>query len=377
MSIFDKFKRNKDDEAAVSSVQNAEEESGDVEFSEHNEKQDKSKKSSVKKVVDAIDVAKNAYTDVVEPFYVSWIKPIRDNWPQIKRRWNALVTIVSIVFFLLYVPMLLFTKIANGLSLGWDIALYVCLGVYVVSFIIMIAVYIASSKSASTKASKRRKRAFKVIMLVLRIASVALSITAIAVSGVSEYIVLDTILLVIAITSIVFTSLSLVFDGLIGFIKWLVSPAKKRRKFSFVAFEWKQALDEGRREQNKKAKKAYDKNSARVAECLDNHLLPFFGKAYIDAIDGNNIKSFLETLPEDDKNVCEWVFKDMFEYAVICNYIKKNPCKGLGLSGDIAKEKPPKRKKEGGRLSRFKSLFKRKEKVAETEEDEEDVTDGD
>lgn len=374
MSIFDKFKRNKDDETAISSANNAVEESDGVEFYEHNDKQEKGKKNSVKKVVDAIDVAKNAYTDVVEPFYVSWIKPIRDNWPQIKRRWNALVTIVSIVFFLLYVPMLLFTKIANGLSLGWDIALYTCLGVYVVSVIIMVSVYIASSKSASTKASKRRKIAFKIIMLVLRIASVALSITAIAVSGVSEYIVLDTILLVIAITSIVFTSLSLVFDGLIGFIKWIISPAKKRRKFSFVAFEWKQALDEGRREQSKKVKRAYEKNSSKVAECLDNYLLPFFGKAYIDTIDGNGIKSFLETLPEDDKNVCEWVFKDMFEYAIISNYIKKNPCKGLGLSGDIAKEKPPKRKKEGGRLNRFKSLFKRKEKAVE-EEDEEDLTD--
>lgn len=374
------FKRKKKDETAVTAVvpvdnaaQNDDED--EVEYIEPKAKIEKQKKKNkIEKVFDAIDMAKG-FKSSFDEVYSTWIKPIIDNRAQIKRRWNGLVTAISVVFFLLYVPILLFTKISKGLSLGWDVALYTCIGVYVAAVLVMLAITIASGKSTSTQASKRWRKASGIVLFIVRIASFALSITAIVVSGVGESAALDTVLMVLAITSIIFTSLSLIFGGAVGFFKWLISPAKIRRKFSFVVFEWKQTLDEGKREQDKKVKKAYAKNADRVAQCLDTYLLPAWGKAYIDAIDGDKILHILGTLPEEEKNICEWIFKDLFDYALACKYIANNPCDELSLEGDILRERAAKRPKAEPNNNFFASLFRRKITPDQTVPDIDDLPD--
>ncbi|MGN0805435.1 MAG: hypothetical protein ACI4MC_00225 [Candidatus Coproplasma sp.] len=375
------FKKKKKDETAVTAVTSADDTAQDngedFEYIEPKAKQERQKKKNIFNTIGDITETVKGFKSSFDEVYSTWIKPIMDNRAQIKRRWNWLVTTISVVFFLLYVPILLFTKIAKGLSLGWDIALYTCIGVYVAAVIVMIIITVASGKSTSTQASKRWRRASSIILFVVRIASFALSITAIVVSGVGESGALDMVLMVLAITSIVFTSLSLIFGGAVGFFKWLISPAKIRRRFSSVAFEWKQTLDEGKREQDKKVKKAYAKNVERVAGCLDNYLLPSLGKAYIDAVDGDKIMYILSALPEEDRNICEWIFKDLFDYALSCRYVPTNPCEELNLEGDIARERPPKRRKEEGSSSRniFASIFKRRSTPDQAAE-EEDSSDG-
>ncbi len=339
------FKRKKKKEAAVSAVATVEEQL--TEEQDEVKPQPEKKKFGLGQIGEVVEVVKGVKSSFDE-VYNTWIKPIVDNRAQIKRRWSALVTAISVVFFLLYVPILLFSKIAKGLSLGWDVALYICIGIYVVAVAVMVIITVASGKSTSTQTSKRRHKAATVMLFVVRIASLALSITAILVSGKGESTALDTILMVLAITSIVFTSLSLIFGGAVGFVKWLISPAKIRRKFSFVAFEWKQTLDEGKREKDKKTGKAYAKHSDRVAACLDKYLLPTFGKAYIDTVDKDKLLFLLGQLPQEDINLTEWTIKDLFEYAFNCGYVADNPCEGLELTGDIAKEKPQKRKREEG-----------------------------
>ncbi|MGN0813088.1 MAG: hypothetical protein ACI4MQ_06250 [Candidatus Coproplasma sp.] len=381
MGIFDKFKRNKKDETAAAAVAAAEDTAQDVgEEEEYLEPKAKPAKPDKKKnifntigdITETVKGVKSSFDEV----YSTWIKPIMDNRAQIKRRWNGLVTAISVIFFLLYVPILLFSKISKGLSLGWDIALYTCIGVYVAAVVVMLVITVASGKSTSTQASKRWRKASSVILFVVRIASFALSITAIVVSGSGESTALDTVLMVLAVTSIIFTSLSLIFGGAVGFFKWLISPAKIRRKFSFVAFEWKQSLDDGKRGQDKKCKKAYVKNADRVAECLDNYLLPTWGKAYIDTVDADKIEGVLNTLPEEERNICEWAIKDLFDYALTCKYVADNPCERLELEGDIVKERPPKRQKvDGGKGKGLLSLFKRKS-TPDQAEDTQDAADG-
>lgn len=371
MGIFDRIKRNKKGEtaAAVAPAEDTAKDIGeDEEVAERKGKQDKSKKGLLDTIGDITDTVKGVKSTFDE-VYTTWIKPIKDNWPHIKRRWNGLVTAISVVFFLLYVPILLFSKIAKGLSLGWDIALYTCIGVYVASVIVMVVITIASGKSTSTQASKHMHTAGKIILLVVRIASLALSITAIVISGSGQSSALDTILMVLAITSIIFTSLSLIFGGAVGFFKWLISPAKIRYKFSFVAFEWKQSLDEGKRNQDKKFVKAYAKNAERVALCLDNYLLPAWGKAYIDTVDEDKLEGVLNSVPEEDKNLCEWVIKDLFDYALTSKYVANNPCEKLALTGDIVKERPPKPQKAEKKDGFFARLFNKKSSPDQTEEE--------
>lgn len=360
MSIF---KRKKNDELALTSVVAAEAdvcEDGDTEFIQP-KRQPEKKCGLFGQVGDVIDTVKGVKSSFDE-VYSSWIKPIMDNRAQIKRRWNGLVTAISVIFFLLYVPILLFSKIAKGLSLGWDVALYTCIGVYVVAVAVMILLTVASGKSANTQAAKRWRKASGIILFVVRIASLALSITAIFVSGEGESTALDTVLMVLAITSIIFTSLSLVFGGVVGFFKWLIAPSKIRYKFAFVAFEWKQTLDDGVRITNKRVKKAYAKNAARVGECLDKYFLPSLGKLYVDGVDGEKLFALLNGVEESDKNLCGWIAGDLFAYAKGCRYIDADPCEEFGVTGDILREKP--QKQQRGEQRKRKRLIGRKKPLS-------------
>lgn len=330
------------------------------------------KKGVFNQIGDVVDVVKGVKSSVDE-IYGVWIKPVMDNRAQIKRRWNALVTAISVIFFLLYVPILLFSKIAKGLSLGWDVALYTCIGVYVAAVIVMAAITVASGKSSSTQASERWRKASGIMLFIVRIASLALSITAIIISGSGESSALDVILMVLAIVSIVFTSLSLIFGGAVGFFKWLISPAKIRRTFSFVALEWKQSVDEGSGGQSRSFKRTYNKYRDKVAACLDGYLLPALGKTYIDTVGGDKLTSVLGGVPEEDRNLTEWVVKEVFEYALGCGYAAENPCDGLELEGDLAREKA-KRADGEGVMGRFASLFKRR---PAPQDGDDDFPDGD
>ncbi|MDE6373336.1 MAG: hypothetical protein K2L72_02460, partial [Clostridia bacterium] len=141
-----------------------------------------SKQSFTKRFSGFLDTAKGGI-DTINEFYTSWIKPVYDNRAQISRRLSSVSTAISIIFFMLYVPFLLISKLSKDLDLGIDIALYVCIGVYVATIIALLIVTVSSGKSTSTAMAKRHKKTRKIVLFIVRIASLAIGISALVISA--------------------------------------------------------------------------------------------------------------------------------------------------------------------------------------------------
>lgn len=311
--------------------------------------------------------------DKVVEIYDTWIKPIHDNWEQIKRRSNAVATVISLIFFIIYVPVILFDKLSDGVNLDWEIALYVCIGIYAVMVIALLITTLACRSFTTTEAAKKIKIVRKIIQLVVRIASVAVGITAVVLTGYGSG-PLNTIAMVVAIISIIFSIIPLFFGGIAGFVKWLISPAKIKLKFSFVALEWYQKNISDKLE-DKKLKKAFQKHGDKVGDCLDNYFLPAFGNKYINNVDSAMLSKSLEGVAEKDKNLSEWVLKSIFAYALDCKYINYNPVSELDLGGDIVYEDKPKKPEKETKpsiFSRIASAFNRNTTNTTTDDSEEE-----
>lgn len=316
----------------------------------------------------------------VQDAYVSWVKPIYDNRAQISRRLSGVSTAISIIFFMLYIPFLLLGKLYKDLALGLDIAIYVCIGIYVATLVALFIVSLASGKSTSTAMAKRHKKTRKIILFIVRIASLAIAITALVISATNGSknatgATLDTIAIIFAVMSIIFSAFPLIFGGMAGFLRWLISPAKAKYKFSFVLLEWYQSLTSDKII-SKTLKKSIKKYGERIGAVIDNYFLPQYGKKLIKSIDQSALRKMLDNVPPEDVNIAEWSIKEVFDYAEECGYIDANPCKQLLLGGDIELEGKPKKtaetaekseKKKGRKSPRetLSALFNRKPKNEE------------
>lgn len=328
-----------------------------------------SQQSLLKTISGAVDTARYVGNFAVG-VYNDWIKPVRDNWPQIKRRLSLITTLFSIIFFILYVPFLLFNKLSKELSLGWDVALYVCMGVYVLTIIALLIVALASDKSNSVAMEKKRKKMSKVILFIVRVASLALGITALIISAMEgtsdqQSAVIDTIAIIFAVMSIFFSAMPLIFGGIGGVVKWLISPAKIKFKFSFVILEWHHSFIEDQQIE-KNLKRTARKYGERIGTCIDTYFLPALGDKYIKSVDDHAIKNMLESVPVEDLNICEWITKCVFDFAEDCGYVDSNPCDKLQLEGDLSKEVKIKKSGQGDvKISAWEKLaaaFSRKPK---------------
>lgn len=340
------------------------------------EKPKKGFKQKLDDVFGFMDTAKNI-GDTVNEFYGDWIKPIYDNRMQISRRLSAISTAVSVIFFILYVPFLLFSKVADGLSLGWETALYVCIGVYAGTLVILLAVNIASRSVTSTETAKKRKSASKIILFLVRIASVAMGITAIAISS-GESSPLNTVALIFAIVSLIFAIFPLLTGGAIGFFKWLISPAKIRRSFSFILLEWYQTvISEGKTKADKAAKKSVKKYIEGIRAIIDGVYLPRLGKCSVRSVETEDVMETLAELSEESRPLGEWIFFAMFAYAEECGYVTENPVADMELLDDLSKfrpekKQPPKEKTKSKNV--FVRLFGRKRDKALPEKTEDETT---
>lgn len=337
-----------------------------------------SRQSLIKTITGAVDTARNVGNFAAE-VYNDWIKPIRDNWPQIKRRMSVITTLISIIFFILYVPFLLFSKLSKDLSLGWDVALYVCIGVYVLTIIALLIVTLASGKSNSVAMEKKRKKISKIILFIVRLAALAIGITALIISAMegssdTQSAVIDTIAIIFAVMSIIFAAFPLIFGGIGGFVKWLISPAKIKFKFSFVVLEWYQSfISEHQIEKN--MKKTAKKYGERIASCIDVYFLPALGDKYIKSVDDHAIAKMLDGVPAEDTNICEWITKRVFDFAEDCGYVDTNPCDKMELYGDISKENKVKKGSNDDKpsaMDKLFSFFNRKSKKKEIKDEEQE-----
>lgn len=359
------MRRKETDETAVTVVTDVREEKAEELTAEKSEKQTRQTLfKTLSGVINFIPTVQDAYT--------SWVKPIYDNRAQIMRRLNAVSTAISIIFFMLYIPFLLMGKLYKDLSLGLDVAVYVCIGVYVATLLALFIVTVASGKSTSTTMAKKHKKTRKIILLIVRLASLAIAITALVISatnGTKSTIgaTLDTVAIVFAVMSIIFTGLPIIFGGVAGFFRWLISPAKVKYRFSFVAIEWYQSLT-SEQQLNKAIRKAARKYGERMGALLDNYFLPAIGKKYMYAVDRAALLKLLDGVPADERNIAEWMTKEIFDYAEECGYVRVNPCKEMELEGNIQLEEKQKKATEVKR--RRPSIFNRRSRKKDEQEEE-------
>lgn len=275
------------------------------------------------------------------------IKSVYANRAQIKRRLNFVGTIGSICFTLLYVAFMIFSGITKITSLASQVIIYTIIGVYAALTVAVIVFSIVSSRSSTTKNVKKKNNTLKILRYVTRVVSLIMGITAIVISAISGTddsmsIALNTVATIVSIVFVIFSALPLIFGGFGGLARWLLSPTKIRRRFSFVVLEWFQLLvsDNGNHKTIKKVSKEYVEDIGRI---VDGNLLPSLGRKYIQTITVSNIYSALELVPEEDKAVTEGVLKNVFGYAEECGYVNVNPCKDMNLEGSIEVAEKPKK----------------------------------
>jgi hypothetical protein len=292
--------------------------------------------------------AEEAYTLGKDIFDIRcFIKSVYNNRAQIARRLNLLSFIFSIVFTLLYVAYMLFGGLLKKLSLGWTIAVYAVLGAYALLTILLLSFSIAAGKNNSTKKSKKYSKTLKFFRYAVRLSSLAMGIVSLAMSasgGTKDAvgIAVDTVAIIISIVFIIFSAIPLVCGGFGGMARWLLSPAKIKRKFSFVVLEWYQLLVNGGNK-SKAVQKVSSEYMDDIARIVDNVLIPTLGKKYMTSITVNNIYSAISKAGEEDRYICEGVIKNVFSYATECGYVTFNPCKDMELEGSIEVEEKPKK----------------------------------
>ncbi len=361
------MRKKETDETAVTAVTEVNDEKNEELSAEKSERQTRQTLfKTISGVMNFIPTVQDAYT--------SWIKPVYDNRAQIARRLNAVSTAISIIFFMLYIPFLLMGKLYKDLSLGLDVAIYVCIGVYIATLFALFIVTLVSGKSSSTEMAKKHKKTRKIVLLVVRLASLAIAITALVISathGNKSTIgaTFDTVAIVFAVMSIIFTGLPLIFGGVAGFFRWLISPAKVKYRFSFVAIEWYQSLT-SEQQLNKAIRRAARKYGERMRVLLDDYFLPAIGKKYMYAVDCAALLKLLDSVPAEERNIAEWMTKEIFDYAEECGYVRINPCKDLELEGDIDLEGKNKKAAEDKR--KRPSIFNRKQKKGKRQEQEQE-----
>ena len=275
------------------------------------------------------------------------LKSVYANRAQIKRRLNFVGTIGSVVFTLLYVAFMIFSGITKITSLASQVIIYTIIGVYAALTIAVIVFSLVATRSSTTKNVKKKNNTLKILRYVTRVVSLIMGITAVVISAVSGAddsmsIALNTIATIVSIVFVIFSALPLIFGGFGGLARWLLSPTKIKRRFSFVVLEWYQLLisDYGNIKSVKKVSKEYVEDIGRI---VDGNLLPSLGRKYIQTITVSNIYSALELVPEEDKAVTEGVIKNVFSYAEECGYVNVNPCKDMNLVGSIEVEEKPKK----------------------------------
>ncbi len=274
-----------------------------------------------------------------------FIKNVYSNRAVIARRLNILTLTVSTVFMLLYSAYVLFTGLTNKLGLEFQIVLYCLLAAYVVLFVVLITISVLGSK-AGTKGVIKVKRTLTVVKLLVRLLSIAISITAIVLSRSDDTaaasVAVDILIIVFSVITVIVQLLPLLFGGTGKLVRWLLSPVKAKCRFSKVILEWYELAVSGNAKSGavKKVSKKYFEN---IGTQIDTYLIPALGKRYINSIKPAAILNVVERAAEEDRPVLEGILKNVFSYAAECGYVTFDPCKDLNFEGSVEEEeKAPK-----------------------------------
>ncbi|MDE7453432.1 MAG: hypothetical protein K2N22_03390 [Clostridia bacterium] len=275
-----------------------------------------------------------------------FVKNLYGNRAVIARRLNVFSLIVSLIYTVLYVAYIMFSGIIDKLNTGGTITFYVVLSIYAAVFIVII-VGTACGASAKTKSMKLIRKILAVSRLVVRVLSLALTITALAVvmqgsNFTATHVAIDISMMIFSIFCLIIAIIPLIAGGIVKLVRWLLSPVKIKSHFSAVALEWYEivATDDG---ENKAVKKVSQKYLDDIGRCLDNYLIPLLGKKYVNSIKPVAILRAAQGA-QSDKYLVEGILKSIFAYATECGYVTFDPCKDLEFEGTIEEEEKPKTK---------------------------------
>ncbi len=282
-----------------------------------------------------------------------FIKNVYANRAVIARRLNVLTLTVSTVFMMLYSAYVLFTSLTRKLAVQLEIALYSMLGVYGALFIALIIVYACSTR-ANTKSMVKYKRVLNVFKLLVRLSSVAISITAIVFANGSgdmtaQNAAVQILIVVFSVITVIVQVIPLLFGGTGKLVRWLLSPVKVKTRFSKVLLEWYELAVSGSAREGA-VKKVSSEYFDDIGVLIDNYLVPAAGKKYISTFKSVTLLNLVERAPEEDKPILEGVLKNVFSYAEECGYITFNPCRDLPFEGSVEVEEKPARQTMKGRL---------------------------
>lgn len=273
------------------------------------------------------------------------IKKIYANRAQIGRRLNIVSLAFSLAFTAAYAALVLYLGIAGDLSAGAVTAVYVILGAYAALFVAMAVCSLALGRG-TVKTYRRNGRILKIFRFLVRVASLAMSIAALAVSfsqgGDVLGLAVRTVVAVVSVVSIILALIPIIFGGLGGLARWLLSPTKVNKRFSAVVLEW-YGFAAAPASDFVSTQKIEKSRLDDICRCVDGHILPVLGRRKLGGIDANKIFAAVQNAPQADRATVEGTLKNIFDYAVECNYIAVNPCSDLGLEGSIEVYTKPKK----------------------------------
>lgn len=275
-----------------------------------------------------------------------FIKNVYNNRAVIARRLNVLTLSISFLFTALYIAYIFATGLMSKLSLPAEVFLYVLLGAYGALFIAMLIITLAGGRKA--KNVKKIKKTLSVFRLIVRLLSLAIAIAALVFAaregGVSAtQTALNIVLIIFSIVTLVFTVIPLFCGGLGKMARWLLSPVKRKVRFSAVALEWYELTVTGGGTGLSVKKVSHEYYDA-IGKCLDNFLIPQLGKKWVSSVKSALVLSVTDKAEDGDREIVEGILKSVFAYAEECGYVTFNPCKDLELSESIyVSEKPPKK----------------------------------
>ena len=284
-----------------------------------------------------------------------FIKNVYSNRAVIARRLNILTLTVSTVFMLLYSASVLFTGLTRKLGLEFQIVLYCLLAAYVVLFVVLITISVLGSR-AGTKGVIKVKRTLTVVKLLVRLLSIAISITAIVLSRSDDTaaanVAVDVLIIVLSVITVIVQLLPLLFGGTGKLVRWLLSPVKAKCRFSKVILEWYELAVSGNAKSGavKKVSKKYFEN---IGTQIDTYLIPALGKKYINSIKPAAILNVVDRATEEDRPVLEGILKNVFSYAAECGYVTFDPCKDLNFEGSVEEEEKPQKQTIKDRILKF------------------------
>lgn len=274
-----------------------------------------------------------------------FVKNVYANRALIARRLNLFSLVAGLLFTLLYTAYAVVKAVMSKLSLGWEIALFSIAGLYVALVIALLAVTAASG--VTTKTVKKYNKTLKIFRYCVKVTSLAMAVAALVLTSVAGgesawSVAVDIVFIVLSVVVLIIQTVPLVFGGLGGMVRWLLSPAKIKLSFSDVSLEWYRLVVTGSG-QTDSVKKVAQKYIDDAGRCIDTYLIPAFGKKRIAAVNINMIYAALGRAAEEDVPVLEGTVKSVFRYAEECGYITLNPCKDMELEGSIDEEERKKK----------------------------------